>query len=100
MRHTLPMSRHALAAACRALPRRHDFSCLNLRARTWRRAWKYPCPDERDTRHVNRTCAYSDLLCGHRSVSVPPVGWRAAVELEFCKQSGWGADLCSTPKGH
>lgn len=79
---------------------RHDFSCLNLRARTWRRAWNYPCPDERDTRHVNRTCAYSDLLCGHRSVSVPPAGWRAAVEREFCNQGGWGADLCSTPKGH
>ena len=83
-----------------ASPHRHDFACINLREKTWRRAWRYKCPDERDTRHVNRTCAYSDLLCGHRSVSVPPAGWRAAVESEFCEQDGWGADLCSTPKEH
>ena len=79
---------------------RHDFACINLREKTWRRAWRYKCPDERDARHFNRTCAYSDLLCGHRSVSVPPAGWRTAVESEFCEQDGWGADLCSTSKGH
>ena len=58
--HAMP----SLPAACHTLPRRHDFGCLNLRAMKWRRAWKYRCPNERDTRHVNRTCAYSDLLCG------------------------------------
>ena len=94
-----PPSR-SLSAHARPLLHRHDFACLNLRAKTWRRAWKYNCPDKRDARHVNRTCAYSDLLCGHRSVSVPPVGWRAAIEREFCQQGGWGAELCSTPKGH
>ena len=94
-----PPSR-SLSAHARPLLHRHDFACLNLRAKTWRRAWKYSCPDKRDARHVNRTCAYSDLLCGHRSVSVPPAGWRAAIEREFCQQGGWGAELCSTPKGH
>ena len=94
-----PPSR-SLSAHARPLLHRHDFACLNLRAKTWRRAWKYNCPDKRDARHVNRTCAYSDLLCGHRSVSVPPAGWRAAIEREFCQQGGWGAELCSTPKGH
>ena len=91
---------HATSTERLPCPHRHDFACINLREKTWRRAWRYKCPDERDTRHVNRTCAYSDLLCGHRSVSVPPAGWRAAIEREFCQQGGWGAELCTTPKGH
>lgn len=82
------------ASALLAFLHKHDFSCVNLRMRTWRRAWSYSCPDLRDPSTVNRTCAFSDLLCGHKDVARPIIRWQNDIEREFCGQPGFTHVLC------
>ena len=80
-----PSSGHHLLSLLAA----NDFSCINLRYKTWKRMHTYRCPDPQQPRLANRTCGYSDLLCAHKRVAMGPEGWMESITKEFCSQPGW-----------